>query len=84
MNRKPKTSTPLTTSNPTPAPVADLYLVLKVPEFGDRYRVSHRTVERWLKVGLPHMRLGYRNLRIPVPEADRWVNEKFYRKRERA
>jgi len=63
------------------SPVADR-LVLTVPEFCDRWHVSTRTVSRWLVIGLPHMKFSYRNLKIPVPEADRWVEGNFKRQRE--
>jgi len=58
-------------------------LVLKVPEFADRYGVTPRTVRTWLKCGLPHLKLSPHNTRIPVREGDEWVTTNYYRQRTR-
>jgi hypothetical protein len=57
-------------------------LVLKVPEFGIRYGVSKRTVWKWLKHGMPHLKLSPRNTQIPIKEADVWIQANFLRQRE--
>lgn len=84
MNKKSKTTPTVSASTMIETgPVADLHLVLKVPEFGSRYRVSQKTVYTWLQCGLPHMKLGHSSVRIPVKEADRWMAERFSRRHHR-
>jgi hypothetical protein len=80
MSKKLKTTINTTTSISTnPATVR---LVLTVPEFGNRWGVKKTTVCKWLATGMPHMKFSYRNLKIPVEEADRWLKENHLRQRE--
>ena len=73
---------PLPSISPGPAPAVTARLVLKVPDFGERFGVKKRTVWKWLKLGLPHLKISPRNTQIPIAEADQWVHENFYRQRE--
>jgi hypothetical protein len=52
--------------------------------FARRWSVSTRTVENWLRLGLPHMKLGSRRVRIVIREADAWLREQFYTQRTAA
>lgn len=45
--------------------------------YGQRFDVSKRTVDNWLTMGLPHLKLSERAVRIPLEEGDRWVRERF-------
>jgi hypothetical protein len=45
--------------------------------FAARWGRGKRTVEDWLRAGMPHLRLGHRSLVIRVDEADQWVMNKF-------
>jgi len=81
MKRNSKITPPTTTSS-APADLTAARLVLRVPAYGARYGVSKRTVWAWLKIGLPHLKLSARKTRIPVQEADRWVEQNFLRQRE--
>jgi hypothetical protein len=72
---------PVTTSTPT-NPVNER-LVLKVPEYGARWNVGQKVVWKWLKVGMPHIKISRRNTQIPLAEADAWVKQNFMRQRER-
>jgi hypothetical protein len=73
---------PGTTTTSSAAPPVTVRLVLKVPEFGDRFGVKTRTVWKWLKLGMPHLKLSPRNTQIPIAEADHWVKDNFMRQRE--
>jgi len=72
-----------TTTGGDPAKLVAAPLVLKVPEFAARYGTSVRTVWTWLADGLPHYKLSPRQTRIPLREADEWMNKNFLRKRKR-
>jgi hypothetical protein len=56
---------------------------LTVPEIVDkrgyaaRWSLCVRTIDNYLKAGLPHLRLGQRRIRIVVKEADEWMRKKF-------
>ena len=80
MKRNCKT-TPITTTS-KPAGFVTARLVLKVPEFGNRFGVRKRTVWKWLKLGMPHLKLSPRNTQIPLEEADAWVKQNYLRQRE--
>lgn len=51
--------------------------ILNKRTFAERWRTSPRTVDNWLRAGLPHMKLSARMLRIDAAEADAWMREKF-------
>jgi hypothetical protein len=82
MKRNLKNTMSTTTTSSIPADPTVVRLVLTVPEFGNRWGVKKTTVGKWLATGLPHMKFSYRNLRIPVAEADRWLKENHLRQRE--
>ena len=46
-------------------------------EFGKRWQISERQVERLLSEGLPCIRIGHRTLRIEPLSADRWIEKHF-------
>jgi hypothetical protein len=72
-------SVPTTSSAPG---TVDIRLVLKVPEYGSRWGVKKDVVWKWLKVGMPHLKISRRNVQIPLAEADAWVKQNFLRQRE--
>jgi len=45
--------------------------------FAQHWSVSVRTADNWLRMGLPHMKLSARQIRINIPDADRWMTEQF-------
>ena len=45
--------------------------------YGSRWQSSVRTVDNWLKAGLPHLKIGARRVRIDIPEADQWMRDRF-------
>ena len=45
--------------------------------YAARWRLCVRTIDNYLKAGLPHLRLGQRRIRIVVKEADEWMRKKF-------
>ena len=45
--------------------------------YGQRWQSSVRTVDNWLKAGLPHLKIGARRVRIQVEEADTWMHDRF-------
>jgi hypothetical protein len=50
---------------------------LRKREYGQRHAVAIRTVDNWLRKGLPHLKISERLVRIPVIDADAWLLEKF-------
>jgi hypothetical protein len=52
--------------------------------FASRYDVSRRTCDNWIQKGLPILKLSQRQVRIPLPDADTWVREKFFQQRRSA
>jgi hypothetical protein len=52
--------------------------------FASRYEVSRRTCDNWIAKGLPILKLSQRQVRIPIPDADVWVREKFFQQRRAA
>ena len=52
--------------------------------FAARYEVSRRTCDSWIQKGLPILKLSERAVRIPLPDADQWVREKFFTQRRAA
>jgi hypothetical protein len=79
MKKNLKTPLPATSIPTNPVTIR---LVLKVPEFGNRWGVKKTTIHKWLASGMPHMKISYRNTQIPIQEADAWVKENFLRQRE--
>ena len=49
--------------------------------YAARWKFSVRKVDDLLQSGLPHLKIGERRVRIIVPQADRWMEEKFSRQR---
>jgi predicted DNA-binding transcriptional regulator AlpA len=82
MNKKSKTGHSPTTTSMDPSGQVKVSLILNMADFGARYGMSKRTVYKWIVAGLPHLRITSRTCRIPVMEADRWMNENYYRQRE--
>lgn len=80
MRNKRKKAATATRINPADSPLG-IRMVLSVPTYGARYSVCRRTVWRWVSQGMPFLKLGTRSVRIPVAEADRWINENFRRYR---
>jgi DNA-binding transcriptional regulator YiaG len=56
---------------------ADSTNILSKRTFAERWGTSPRTVDNWLRAGLPHMKLSARMLRIDAAEADAWMRGKF-------
>ena len=50
-------------------------------DFSALFSVSKRTLDSWLAIGLPHLKLSARQVRIPVLEATQWVHERFLQRR---
>lgn len=59
---------------------------VKLKEFCDTHDLGESTVRRYIREGMPHKLLGARNIRINVPAAEEWLNDRgvAHRKRERA
>lgn len=53
-------------------------------EYAERWRVSLRTVDAWLRRGLPHVKVSFKVVRIVVDDADRWMVEHFGQQRRAA
>ena len=49
--------------------------------YSERWNVSTRTTDNWLRLGLPHIKLSARMIRICAPEADAWLRERFGQQR---
>ena len=81
MKRNIKNATTITTSSPAPRAV-EARLVLSVRDYGSRYGVKKDTIYKWVINGMPHLKMSSRLTRIPVKEADRWVNDNWLRQRE--
>jgi hypothetical protein len=64
----------------TPAPTV-ARLVLKVPDFAERWGVKKSTAWNWLARGCPHLKISYKNTKVPIAEADAWVKQNFLRQR---
>jgi len=45
--------------------------------YGSRWQASVRTVDNWLKAGMPHLKIGARRVRIDIPQADQWMHDRF-------
>lgn len=45
--------------------------------FAARWGMSARWMDRQLTLGLPHMKLGHRTIRIVVAEADEWLKGRY-------
>jgi hypothetical protein len=42
-----------------------------------RWRFSPRHIDNLIALGLPHLKIGRRRVRILIPEADQWMRQKF-------
>lgn len=49
--------------------------------YAARWRTCTRTVDNWLKSGLPHLKIGQRMVRINQTEGDAWLRERFGQQR---
>ena len=45
--------------------------------FAQRWRFSVRHVDNLLAQGLPHLKIGKRRVRLIIPEADAWMQDRF-------
>lgn len=45
-------------------------------QLADKYNVSKSTVDKWLKQGIPVLRLGYRTLRFEAEVVDMWLKDR--------
>jgi len=45
--------------------------------YGQRWHFSPRHVDNLIALGLPHLKIGARRVRIIVTEADAWMRERF-------
>lgn len=55
---------------------ASLKLATK-DEYATRLQVSTRSVDRLMSLGLPHIKLGHRTVRINTYSADAWLTKRF-------
>ena len=46
--------------------------------YAERWSFSPRTIDNFLREGLPHCRIGKRRVRIFVADADAWMRQKFF------
>ena len=60
--------------------IAPLPPVLDKEQFGERWSISTRSVDRLIDQGLPVVKLGHRTVRIVPCSADAWLVKKFGRK----
>jgi hypothetical protein len=51
--------------------------ILTKREFADRWKLSTRTVDRFLKMGLPRFAVGTRRIRILSSAGDSWMKKNF-------
>lgn len=45
--------------------------------YAARWQFSTRHIDNLMAMGLPHLRVGSRRVRIMIPEADDWMHERF-------
>ena len=45
--------------------------------YGERWGFKSRKVDGLLALGLPHLKIGARRVRILIPEADAWMKQQF-------
>jgi hypothetical protein len=45
--------------------------------FGRRWGFSPRKIDNLLAMGMPHLKIGKRRVRIIIPEADAWMGQQF-------
>ena len=45
--------------------------------FGQRWGFSTRHVDNLIAIGLPHLKIGKRRVRIFIHEGDAWMRQKF-------
>jgi hypothetical protein len=52
--------------------------------FGEHWKFSARHIDNLIALGLPHLKIGKRRVRIVVEEADQWMREKFSTQRRKS
>jgi hypothetical protein len=45
--------------------------------FGQRWLFAPRTIDNFLRQGMPHCKIGKRRVRIVVADGDAWMRERF-------
>lgn len=60
-----------------PAVTASNEIITDKRGFAARWKFSVRHIDSLLRQGLPHCAVGRRRVRIVVPEADAWMQERF-------
>lgn len=50
---------------------------LKVKDFCEIYSLDKSTVSRYMQQGMPFRKVGTKSIRIPLQEADRWIEARF-------
>lgn len=45
--------------------------------YGRRWHFSPRHIDNLIALGLPHLKIGARRVRIIIEEADAWMRERF-------
>jgi hypothetical protein len=70
-----------TTSSVQP-PKVEVDLIISITQYARRFRVRRETVDDWVRMGLPHLKISPKCTRIVVPEADEWMKNRFGRRRE--
>ena len=51
--------------------------ILDKKSYAERWSFSVRTIDNFLRAGMPHLRVGERRVRIIVAEADAWMRQRF-------
>jgi len=51
--------------------------ILDKKSYAERWCFSVRTIDNFLRAGMPHLRVGERRVRIIVAEADAWMRQRF-------
>ena len=67
----PKRNTTTSPSTLQASPVADKRA------FAKRWLISPRTVDNFLAIGMPHLKIGTRRVRIEIEQADEWMRERY-------
>ena len=49
--------------------------------YASRWKFSKRHIDKLLALGLPHLAIGKRRVRISITEADAWMKERFATRR---
>jgi phage terminase Nu1 subunit (DNA packaging protein) len=45
------------------------------PQMATRYDVSKRTIDNWMRIGLPYIKIGKKFVRFDPDECDRWIGK---------